>query len=108
VKYSGKDGGLIFHDLRRTVVMNMSRAGIPDKVGMTISGNKTRSIYDRYRIVPPKDLRDAARMLEASQCEALGKIPAQNEIGQNLGRVAPEVVQNWVRKPKVTTAHHSR
>ena len=72
-KYTGKDGGLIFHHLRRTGVMNMSRAGISDKVGMTISGHLTRSIYDRYRIVPPKDLRDAARALEFSQREAIEK-----------------------------------
>jgi integrase len=89
VKYSGKDGGLIFHDLRRTGVMNMSRAGISDKVGMTISGHLTRSIYDRYRIVPPKDLRDAARALEASQRDALEKSQAP-EFGQTLGRVAPK------------------
>jgi integrase len=101
VKYSGQNGGLIFHDLRRTGVMNMSRAGIPDKVGMTISGHLTRSIYDRYRIVPPKDLRDAARALEASQRESLNKNAARTEIGQRLGRVAPKVVQNGVRKPNV-------
>jgi hypothetical protein len=88
VKYSGKDGGLIFHDLRRTGVMNMSRAGISDKVGMTISGHLTRSIYDRYRIVPPKDLRDAARALETSQREALEK----SQLGQSLGIVAPKTV----------------
>jgi integrase len=103
VRYSGQDGGLIFHDLRRTGVMNMSRAGIPDKVGMTISGHLTRSIYDRYRIVPPKDLRDAARALEVSQREALEKVKVgpQSDFALNSSIVAPEVVQNGVRKPKV-------
>jgi hypothetical protein len=83
--------------------MNMSRAGIPDKVGMTISGHLTRSIYDRYRIVPPKDLRDAARSLEVSQREALEKVKVgpQSDFALNSSIVAPEVVQNGVRKPKV-------
>jgi integrase len=57
--------GRIPHDLRRTAVRNLDRAGVPRSVAMAMVGHKTEAIYRRYRIVDAVDLRDAARRLDA-------------------------------------------
>ncbi len=69
----------IFHDLRRTAVRNLERAGVPRSVAMKMVGHKTEAIYRRYAIVDEAMMREGADKLAAWQ---------QGQVGKEQGKVA--------------------
>jgi integrase len=77
--------GLKFHDLRRSAVRNMERAGIPRNIAMSITGHRTESVYRRYDIVSDRDLKQAATKLESY----IGEKRTDTEDGAQNGHSPP-------------------
>jgi integrase len=64
---------LRFHDLRRTALTNMVRAGIPEKVAMEISGHLTRRTFERYHITGGRSVAEVGEKMAAFLHEVEGK-----------------------------------
>jgi hypothetical protein len=73
--------GLLLHDLRRSAVRTLERAGISRSVAMKLTGHKTEAVYRRYAIVAESDLLEAGTKLAAT----LGTMPETVSHSDNSG-----------------------
>ena len=56
-------GGAWFHDLRRSAVRNLERAGVPQSTAMKLTGHLTASVYRRYAIADHEVLEEGVGKL---------------------------------------------
>ncbi len=63
--------GLLIHDLRRSAIRNLIAAGVPEKVAMSISGQRTRNVFDRYNIVSAADVLSAMKRVQDMNAKEL-------------------------------------
>lgn len=69
--------GLLFHDLRRSAIRDMVRAGVPPTIARGISGHETEEVVDRYNIINAADTRKALAATQVYRREQKSE-PVQN------------------------------
>jgi integrase len=65
LKAAGLAEGRLFHDLTRSAVRTLIRAGVDESTAMKVSGHKTRSMLLRYNIVTERETADALLRADA-------------------------------------------
>lgn len=97
-----RDAGVeakLLHDMRRSGVKALRRAGVPESVIMATSGMKSNSIFRRYAIVSSADQRQAIELLELARernrieaAKALLRTPSTDPLEENAaGTESPKL-----------------
>lgn len=79
--------GLLVHDLRRSAIRRMIRAGVSQATAMEITGHKTASVFQRYNITSATDRAEAARKLEGASRGATGTVSGTIEAQRGVEQI---------------------
>jgi integrase len=81
-----EDGGFVFHDLRRTFITDMRRAGVDQAVTMEITGHSRKETIDRYNQVTMDDMKQAVEKLALYRRAQLANVDQSVDQVAILGR----------------------
>lgn len=63
-KKRGTYVGLLLHNLKRCTARNLSRAGLPEVVGVQVTPYESNSMSRRYRITSESELSEAQEKMQ--------------------------------------------
>ena len=86
ITYGWFDGGFVYHDLRRTFITHMRRAGVQRSVIMEISGHSRGEVFDRYNQVSLDDMRQAiSKLTEYRKAQSAASVDQNVDQIEKLG-----------------------